>query len=266
MSVDREVLERFKERIAASLDERSLRATAAEHGARLGDLLARAGGENHFELLGLSLAADDKAVAVAYEARARLAHPRNAAALGLEGTGTLELLFERLTEAYLALSDSQRRRAYLAWLDLPPRVTEGKSNSGEARGRELARLARDVYRNARSLAAQADYFSAISLLEQAVALDPRSEYLALLARCQAQNPQWLGRAAASLERAIELDPESAELRCALGEVHEQAGEVEEARAMFNRALELLPGFDRARDGLDRLGGGGFRFGWQQAVK
>jgi len=260
MSVDQEVLERFKERIAASLEERPLSIAAAEHGRRLRDMLARAGGQNHFELLGVSWGANDEAVVVAYERLARLTHPRHAQSLGMRISGPLDVLFERLTEAYLALNDKQRRRDYLAGLELPPKETAGESGPQEARRGERSRLARDAYRNALSLAAQADYFFAISLLEQAVALDPRSEYLVLLARCQAQNPQWLARAVASLQRAIELEPDSAELHCTLGELHERAGEAGEARARFSKALALLPGLERAREGLDRLGSGGFRRG------
>jgi len=267
MSVEREVLQRFGERIATGLERRPLRIGAEEHGEKLRDLLARAGSENHFEILGLSVVADDDAVVVAYEALARLAHPCHADVLGPRSSAALEILFARLTEAYLSLSDRQRRREYLAWLDLPARATEGEAKELEHRKREVVALAREQYRNAHSLAARADYFPAIALLEQAVALDPRSEYLALLARCQAQNPRWLARAQASLARACELEPGNADLLCELAEIHERAGDREEARIALERALAASPGLSRARERLERLGGARtLRFKRRQALE
>lgn len=266
MGLDQEVLERFKERIATGLNERPLRITPEEHRERLRELIANAASQDYFELLGLSLAADDEAVVVAYESRARVTHPLNAERLGMEPSVVLGFLFERLTEAYLALSDRHRRRAYLAWLDLPPRSTAGEPGPAATRNRELARLARDAYLNALSLVTRAEYFPAISLLERAVALEPRSEYLALLARCQAQNPQWLARAVVNLERALDLDPGNAEVLCDLGEIHERSGDADQARTAFKGALAISPGHDRARRLLDRLGGSALHFGRREALE
>lgn len=266
MGIDQEVLERFKERIATGLSERPLRISVEEHRKRLRDLIANAASQDYFELLGLSLGANDEAVVVAYESRARLAHPLNAERLGVEHSGALEFLFERLTEAYLALSDRYRRRAYLAWLDLSPRGTEGERGPAAGRDRELAELARDAYRNALSFVTRAEYFPAISLLEQAVSFEPRSEYLALLARCQAQNPQWLARAVANLERAVDLDPGNAEVLCELGEIYVRSGDVDQARTAFKGALALSPEHDRARRHLDRLGGSALRFRRREAIE
>ncbi|HYG62958.1 MAG TPA: hypothetical protein VEL74_10280, partial [Thermoanaerobaculia bacterium] len=79
-------------------------------------------------------------------------------------------------------------------------------------------LARGYYQRASSLVDAEDYHFAVELLQQAVNIDPRGEYFALLGRIQARNPQWLEDAAASLQRAIDLGTPDRSLPDALAEV------------------------------------------------
>lgn len=214
----------FSERIGRRLDEAGAGCDAAEHRVRVADLLRILGGATCYQLLGLSPAASLFEIHEAYDRIARLVHPHNATVLGLAGCeGVLEVLFEGVTHAYLTLSSPERRRSYdralghQLWDD---------SLSADDRTDEMRRVARRYYERALDRADAQDYFVAIELLSQAVRLDSRGEYHALLGRLQAKNPRWLRNAADNLRRALELETADPDLQAALAQVNERlrAGE------------------------------------------
>ncbi len=77
------MVQRLGERIARALDEEPVVLEPEAHRARLADLLARIGGLNHYELLEIPTSATAEEVHAGYERLGRLAHPANAARLGL---------------------------------------------------------------------------------------------------------------------------------------------------------------------------------------
>ncbi len=64
--------------------------------------------------------------------------------------------------------------------------------------------------------------------------------------------QKLGEAIKVLKKAIGLDPKSAKAHYNLGIVYEAKNQKEEAKAMFEKTLQLDPGFPGAQQHLDRL--------------
>lgn len=122
------------------------------------------------------------------------------------------MLFERITQGYLTLSQPERRKAYdrdltpAAWDPVPGRRRE------EARD-----LARGYYDRALVLAEAGEIHFAIELLQQAVRAHPRPESHALLGKLQAKNPRWLRAASENLQRAIDLGSKDPELPAALEE-------------------------------------------------
>ena len=146
----REVVSRIAERIAHSLEERPLVFSPEEYRQRVGDLLARLGGLDHYELLGVLADASVDQVQAAYEELARLVHPMNAPLFQLEGREpALRLLFERATDAYEVLTDPERRRAYnqRQMIEIP-----SVGPSGEHREAERKSVARSQYERALSYA------------------------------------------------------------------------------------------------------------------
>ena len=97
---------------------------------------------------------------------------------------------------------------------------------GPSRRDEMRRVARRYYERALDRVDAQDFFVAIELLTQAVQLDSRGEYHALLGRLQAKNPRWLRSAAENLRRALELEALDPDLSAALAQVNERlrAGE------------------------------------------
>ncbi|HEY9420526.1 MAG TPA: DnaJ domain-containing protein [Thermoanaerobaculia bacterium] len=207
-----EQLRLFSEKIGRRLTERPLDLDPETHRERVAGLLRLAGEATFYQILDLSPTATAQEIHEAYDQIARLVHPSNARRLGLEGReAVLEVLFERITQAYLTLFQPERRKAYDR--DLSPDAW-GAANPGDEGRREVARR---YYERARELAAAEEFHLAIELIQQAVHADARPEYHALLGKLQAKNPdpRRLRSAAENLQRAIDLGSRDSELRAAL---------------------------------------------------
>jgi len=222
----------FTERLGRRLTEAGVGLDSAAHRVRVADLLRILGDATCYQLLGLSPAAALVEIHDAYDRVGRLVHPRNAAALGLAGReGVLEVLFEGITDAYLTLSSPERRKSYDR--ELGHHLWSEGLNTVDRKD-EMRRVARRYYERALDRADAQDFFVAIELLSQAVQLDSRGEYHALLGRLQAKNPRWLRSAAENLRRAIELEALDPDLSAALSQVNERlrAGEALADPAVF----------------------------------
>jgi len=245
---------RFEQSIADSLEKEPLEIEAEVHRELLGNLLGRMGEMTYFDMLAVNSQSSDEDIHKAYLELGRVVHPSHAARLGLSGKeGAFRVLFERATDAYLTLNDPTRKLEYIR--DIGPSsqvLTNGPS--GQIRDQEKQEMARAHYEKALALAERQDYHSAIQLMEQAVSADPKIEYLSLLGDCQAENPQWLDRAAQSYERALETRPEDPSLFTRLGRVYERRGNRAEARRSYERALAVAPEMEQARAGLWRVTG------------
>lgn len=241
------VVRRFADRVAADLTREPLVLARDEHRRRLGELLAVCGRLTHYELLEIATHATDSDVHAAYERLARVVHPVHAENLDLRGReAALELLFERATEAYLVLSDPDRRRDYdrIAAVEVERPIEE--------RQVEARQWAHELFVRARWLLDEQDYHFAVELLRQAVRADPRPEYWALLGKAQSKNAAWLHMAADSMNQAILLEPTNTDHRLALGEIHERAGDFEAARRAYRDILDRSPNHAEAQARFARV--------------
>ncbi|MCG8455011.1 MAG: tetratricopeptide repeat protein [Holophagales bacterium] len=248
------ILQRFLERIAEELEEDPVELPVEEHRSQVASLLEQMGQLDHYQLLGLERQdLQDTAVSSAYHRISRKVHPSQALRLGLAGKeGALEVLFDKVTDAYLTLSDPLRRSEYNNLMGLHHRVEV----ASDQRREEKRALARQQYLRGASSLAEMDYSTAVDLLKEAARLDPRHEYLATLGKAQAKNPRWRHHALESFRRAVELEPGNAGYHLALGKVLEGEERVEEAKACFAQALELMPDNVEAQVALDKLTSGG----------
>jgi len=205
-----EELRLFLDRIGASLQDRPLEIDAAAHRERLAALLRRMGEASLYELLDVDVASPVLRIHEGFERMARLVHPDNAQRLDLMGReGVLEVLFERVTEAYLTLSDPDRRKLY---------DREQPSWQSEAPPMPRPEEAQRLYERARSYAAAEQFHAAIELLREAVRTTPKADYLALLGLLETRNPLWLHHAEEHLRRAIGQGAKDPSLPAALAEV------------------------------------------------
>src|SRR5947199_7784308 len=223
-----EELRLFLDRIGRRLADRPTVLDPAVHRERVAGLLRQAGETNFYQLLDIASTARAQEVHEAYDEIAGLVHPTNAGRLGLIGReGVLEMLFERLTLAYLTLFQTERRKAYDR--DLDPGVWSAAAwRAAPDRRREEARgVAQAYYQRAVVLVAESDYHFAIELLQEAVRVDDsRPEYHLLLGKLQAKNSRWLRVAAENLEQAGAMGSRDPELPALLAQVRERlaAGE------------------------------------------
>jgi curved DNA-binding protein CbpA len=207
----------FTERIARSLAARPVELGRAEHRERVAALLRQVGEASFYDLLDIDPAASAREVHEAYERMARMVHPGNAPRLDLAGReGVLEVLFERVTGAYLTLSDMDRRKQYDR--ERPGGWWRASSPSQRvSRGEEAKRL----YQKARGFVAAEQYYAAAELLQEALRAESRPEYWVLLGQVQAKNPQWLSSAEESFQRALEMGSTDPTLPASLALVRDQ---------------------------------------------
>ena len=248
--LDRETLERFLDRIAITLDQKPLALDPEEHRAEIADLLARAGGLSHYELLGLAPEAPVEAAAASFGRMARKVHPRHAEALHLaDHAELLRVLFERVTEAYLVLSDPQRRRDYDREIDVKRQPLAASEQEVEAARRDMARR---NFERAQGMVRAEEYHYAVELLRDAVRWDPQPRYLSLLGEAEGHNPNWRDDAVANLNRAVQLEPREMAHRLRLGALFEEMGRREPALEQYQAVLVAIPGQPEASAAVARL--------------
>ncbi len=246
-----EVLRRFLDRVGQDLELHPVELDTTEHRLRFAAALGRCGRGTHYDLLEVGTDASESEIHTAYQAIARLVHPRHSERVGLaDRRGVAEVLFERATEAYLVLTDPHRRSTYDREAGVEARRPE------EQRRAEAVQIADELLARARVRVDRDDYHYALELLQQAVRANPKSAPCwALMGRCRAQNPKWLHMASDNLRRAIELEPASVEHRLALAEVEEEREHAEEAARLYRQVLERSADHATALEGLARLEGG-----------
>jgi len=243
-------LDRFRGRIQTDLDRRPLEIEPEVHREQVAGLVGTAGAASHYELLELPYSASAEQVAKSFEDLARLVHPMHVATLDLgRGEGVLETLFERATEAYLVLSDPQRKARYDRDLDIRP----GMEDLSEEQMAQVRKgMARESYERAREAAHAEDYHAAFESVRDALRYDDQPEYHALLGLVQSNNPKWQKDAIRSFEQAIEGRPEELAYRLRLAEVLENVGRYEQAIAQYHVVLEHSPNHRDAGVAVSRL--------------
>src|SRR3954453_22969769 len=210
----------FSERIAKRPAERPLDLDPGFHRERVAGLLRQAGDASFYQLLDPPPPPTAQESHDPHEQVPRLGHRVNAPLLGLEGReGVLEMLFERVTQAYLNLSQPDRRRAYdrgmssQAW-------SAALGPAPSQRREEMRDVADRYYKRALELLAKDELYLAIEVLREAVRISPQADLYALLGKLQAKNPRWLRAAAESLQQAMALGSRGPDLAAALNAVEE----------------------------------------------
>jgi curved DNA-binding protein CbpA len=230
------------------------KASAEEEEQRQRILAAHAGVRTltHYEFLGVAPTAAPEEIKAQYFRLARLFHPdtHHCEELG-DLRDQLEEVFARLSVAYDALSNAQRRAAYDAFLERAQKAVEVPPAPPPAPD-AVARMLED----AEQLFAEGKYWEAIGLLQGGIAHaegKTRTRMRVLRATAFLRSPGREKDAAEELKTAVEESPNDVEAHYQLGLVFKRLGLRRRAAGHFRKALELRPRHREAQAELAGLG-------------
>ncbi len=222
-----------------------------------------------YEILGVSPHAMRDEIRDAYYQLAKDFHPDRHLNATLETRRQVDAIFARVTEAYESIRDGGQKPAVLAPMPLAAVTPSPRGSAplppapaipGETTAQREAR-AEKAFQDARAKIASRDFVGAVTLLREAVSLNPEaSRYHLLLGTTLAAHPKMQRDAEAALKKAAELDQFNTAPLVALGQLYARAGMNIQAEKMFSEALRLDPDSKAARKGLDAIKGpksGGF---------
>ena len=190
---------------------------------------------NYYQLLGTGNAASVEEVKKSYLEFSRKYHPDKINAAP-DSTVMLRAneVFAEINKAFEILSDKDKKSEYDArgYRD----ASEVVSVSAPA---DKVKNARELYLNANRFFKAKRYFEAVSLMEQAVAIDSsRANYFLLLGLAQSKLPAMKKHAENNLLKAHELEPWNADHLFALGELYRSENLMKKAEHYFQKALEI----------------------------
>lgn len=197
-----------------------------------------------YDLLGITITANDAEVKKAYYAMAKKYHPDRHHSPHLRDVhGLLEELFGKITDAYQVLSSPLERNRYDAKIraEGPASVAGGSGPSAEEASESARKRAADErYKEGKRHFDEMHFFDAIQCLREAVRLYPRKNYHKLLAQALMKNPKWLREAEEQFRFALKMDQFDPECYVGLGEIYESEGMTTRAQKMYEQAATYDP--------------------------
>ncbi len=226
---------------------------------------------NLYDLLGITITANDDEIKKAYYAMAKKYHPdRHHSAHLRDVHGLLEELFSKITHAHQTLSSTAERHRY----DQTAKHGDGSEVSATAGDEQATKKAEHATESALKQQAEARYaegrkyfdemhfFDAIQNLREAIRLYPKKQYHKLLAQALMKNPLWGKEAEEHFLAALKMDQFDAECALGLGQIYEDRGMMTRAQKMYEQAATYDPENQDVRNKIDTKkepgGLGGFR--------
>ena len=214
-----------------------------------------------YDLLGITITANDGEVKKAYYAMAKKYHPdRHHSPYLRDVHGLLEELFGKITDAYQMLSSPFERNRYDAKIraEGPAAVIAvgGTPTSEEANEGARRRAAEERYREGKRHFDEMHFFDAIQCLREAVRLAPKKNYHKLLAQALMKNPLWLREAEEQFRLALKMDQFDAECYVGLGDIYESEGMGTRALKMYEQAATYDPENEAVQNKMGKRGAGG----------
>jgi hypothetical protein len=214
-----------------------------------------------YDLLGITITANDQEVKKAYYAMAKKYHPDRHHSPHLRDVhGLLEELFGKITDAYQMLSSPLERNRYDAKIraEGPAAVAAvgGSPASEQANEAARKRAADERYREGKRHFDEMHFFDAIQCLREAVRLYPTKNGHKLLGQALMKNPKWLREAEEQYRLALKLDQFDAECYVGLGDIYEAEGMGTRAQKMYEQAATYDPENETVQKKLGKRGSEG----------
>jgi curved DNA-binding protein CbpA len=214
-----------------------------------------------YDLLGITITANDGEVKKAYYAMAKKYHPdRHHSPYLRDVHGLLEELFGKITDAYQILSSPLERNRYDGKIraEGPAAVIAvgGAPASEEANEGARRRAAEEHYKEGKRHFDEMHFFDAIQCLREAVRLFPKKSYHKLLAQALMKNPKWLREAEEQFRLALRIDQFDAECYVGLGDIYESEGMSTRAQKMYEQAATYDPENEALQSKMGKRGAAG----------
>jgi curved DNA-binding protein CbpA len=202
-----------------------------------------------YDLLGITVTANDAEIKKAYYAMAKKYHPDRHHSPHLRDVhGLLEELFGKITSAYQTLSSPLEKNRYDSKIraDAQAGATAGGPAGAtvaapdEATESAKKRAAEERFKEGKRHFEEMHFFDAIQCLREAIRLYPKKGYHKLLAQALMKNPMWLRDAEEQFRLALKMDQFDAECYLGLGEIYESEGMTTRAQKMFEQAATYDP--------------------------
>jgi tetratricopeptide (TPR) repeat protein len=203
---------------------------------------------DYYEALGVKPDASDKEIKAAFRKLAKKYHPDARPHDDPDDVKEkFDWIFMRIRDAYLTLSDSEKRKAYNHQLS----VQQTGGDLEALKSRTKAQLQYSI--GIRSFQSR-EYRTAMEYFRSAIDLDPyESIYYVKLAEVCTKNPRWYRAGILACRKAIQLSPEESNYRAVLGTLYRLDGNQVEAEKQFRKVLEADPENRTARRELEAMG-------------
>lgn len=204
---------------------------------------------NLYDLLDITITANDDEIKKAYYAMAKKYHPDRHHSTHLRDVhGLLEELFSKITHAYQTLSSTADRHRYDQTLKHGD-AADAAADAGDEQSAKKAEQASEAalksqaeerYVDGKQHFEEMHFFDAIQSLRDAVRLYPKKHYHKLLAQALMKNPLWAKEAEEHFRAALKMDQFDAECALGLGQIYEDKGMMTRAQKMYQQAATYEP--------------------------
>lgn len=211
---------------------------------------------DHYQALGLPRTATDDEIIDAWSAiRRKYAVTRTSEPHLKDARTWLETIQDRAQDAFQVLGDVAMRKRYdtvLAGVDRDRGRQDGQPKAAEIDRDARAALVEANLKRADELIRDGEIFSALQMLEQACAIEPRPGALLKLAQLQLKNPKWDIKALRTLQKALEIDPDAIDVWLELVDFWQRRGDSGRCRKALEKVQSLDPNHPQVREHKELL--------------
>ncbi len=237
-------------------------------------LFSRYADLDYYTILGVSSTATEEEIKKAYYGAAKRYHPDRNLQLQEDVKSQLTEIFTYITNAYLTLTNDQRRRDYDSCLlkeggqespdtqmpgpaaiqkDVQLREYDDGSPPRHAKSARNPEIARQKFKEGKTALWDNNFDEAARLFATAIYFDPsvpNYHYFYGSALLSLGDPR---KAVQALNKADELSPRDADTLAELGHAYLELNFPLRAKSYFDKAAKLVPSNKRALEGIQKLG-------------
>ena len=219
-------------------------------------------GQDHYQVLGVTVATTAADIKKAYFRLAKSYHPdRHFDPAMSDLKHKLETLFDRVHKGYTILSDQARRVEYDMAAEKQPEAPKTGDEFVEHRAegyqedyKEKVARAADQFNNGMREFKGGNYWGAVEAFTWATRLDPiKAPYFFYHGICLANIPRRKHEAEESLQKAIELDPTKVEYHIELSNLYIKSGMRAKAIGVLNAALGQVSWVEKIQEAIIAAG-------------